>query len=242
MGPTYCSIRFTRKWAYSCLYDNLGTNIPTMPSSLEAMYRSHHATVRGSGFVLLGKERGQFLAQHISKGKTVLDIGCRDGALTASYAEGNTVLGIDIDSVALTAARERLGIETKQADLNGDWGVENRTYDAVVAAEVIEHLFYPEVVFKKIAKALRADGQLLGTVPNAFSLAHRFRYLLKRKKGTPLSDPTHINHFTVEDVKLLLAENFEEVEIVGLGRLGWLARRFPQAFAFDLAFQGRIPR
>lgn len=206
------------------------------------MYRSHHASVRGSGFVLLGKERGDFLARHIGKGKTVLDIGCRDGALTATYAEGNTVLGIDIDSVALEAARERLGIETKQVDLNDEWGVDDAAFDVVVAAEVIEHLFYPKVVFKKIRKALRPDGQLLGTVPNAFSLAHRFRYLLKRKQGTPLSDPTHINHFTVRELESLLADSFEEVEIVGLGRLGGLARRFPQAFAFDLAFRGRKPR
>lgn len=213
-----------------------------MSSTLETMYRSHHATKRGAGFVLLGEERGGFLARHISTGKKVLDIGCRDGALTASYAEGNMVLGIDIDSVALTSAQERLGIQTKQMDLNGTWEIEEHAYDVVVAAEVIEHLFYPEVVVTKIVMALKPDGQLVGTVPNAFSLAHRFRYLLKRKIGTPLSDPTHINHFTVQELKSLLLEHFKEVEIEGLGRLGWLAHLFPQAFAFDLAFRGRFPR
>ncbi len=210
-----------------------------MAPVLEDIYRSHHAKRRGQDFILLGDERGAFLAEHIGTGKKVLDIGCRDGALTGAYANGNEVLGLDIDSVALGRAKEALGIETRQTDLNGDWGVSSASFDAVVAAEVIEHLYYPDTVFGKIADALKSGGMLLGTVPNAFSLANRARYLLKQKRNTPLMDPTHINHFTVEELYALLSAHFADVRIIGLGRLGPLAARFPQAFAFDLAFVGK---
>lgn len=206
---------------------------------LETIYRSHHAKRRGQDFILLGDERGAFLREHIGSGKRVLDIGCRDGALTGYYAPDNQVLGLDIDSTALARAKETLGIETRQADLNGDWGVEEGAYDVVVAAEVVEHLYYPEIVFAKVARALKPGGVLLGTVPNAFSLKNRARYLLKQKRGTPLMDPTHINHFTVDELYTLLGASFAEVEVRGLGRYARLARLFPQAFAFDLAFVAR---
>jgi len=207
--------------------------------SLEHIYHTHHETNRGEGFVLLGDERGKFLAENIGTGKNVLDIGCRDGALTRSYANGNTVLGLDIDSAALAKAREKLWVETKQVDLNGDWGVPAETFDVVVAAEVVEHLYYPGVVLDKIVAALKPGGILLGTVPNAFSLKNRLRYLRKQKRYTPLSDPTHINHFTVTELEVLLGAQFAECEVGGFGKYRRLAARFPQTFAFDLWFTAK---
>lgn len=206
---------------------------------LEDIYRSHHRKRRGADFVLLGGERGSFLARHIGTGKEVLDIGCRDGALTASFIEGNSVVGADIDSVALARAHDHLGITTKQIDLNGEWGFAENEFDVVVAAEVVEHLYYPERVFAKVERVLKPGGVFLGTVPNAFSLANRTRYMLKQKKNTPLMDPTHINHFVVSELTALLGEFFIEVEIEGLGRLGPLAKAFPQLCAFDLAFYAK---
>lgn len=212
-----------------------------MTAPLETIYTAHHKTKRGDGFVLLGDARGAFLRANVGKGKTVLDIGCRDGALTKMYMEGNTVLGLDIDSEALARAAQ-LGIETRHTDLNGDWGVPAHSFDAVVGAEVVEHLYYPEIVFEKVATALKDDGVLLGTVPNAFSLIHRLRYLRKQKRWTPLSDPTHINHFTVKELQELLQKRFAEVRVEGIGRWKTLARLFPQAFAFDLCFYAARPK
>ncbi len=206
---------------------------------LESIYASHHTKRRGDGFVLLGDLRGGFLKERIGNGKKVLDIGCRDGALTSYFAENNDVLGIDIDSAALTRAAEDYGIQTSQIDLNGDWNLPHAAYDVVVAAEVVEHLYYPETVFKKVHDVLKPGGMFLGTVPNAFSLIHRVRYLIKRKRSTPLMDPTHINHFVVRELEEMLEKQFTDVRIHGLGRYGTLARLFPQMFAYDLAFEGR---
>lgn len=214
-----------------------------MPSNnnLEELYRAHHATERGEGFVLLGDDRGNFLREHAGTGKRVLDIGCRDGALTGYFSEGNSVVGLDIDSVALARAKKVLGIETRHIDLNGPWDVPSGTFDVVVAAEVVEHLYYPERVFSKIAEVLKPGGIILGTVPNAFSFIHRLRYLRRQKRNTPLADPTHINHFTMDELRALLESHFKEVEVGGLGRLGWLAHRYPQTFAFNLWFKGVKP-
>jgi len=209
-----------------------------MNQALEKIYTQHHEQARGRGFVLMQKERGEFLRSGIKEGSHVLDIGCRDGGLTAEYIEkAGSVLGLDIDAGALAIAQQ-LGVETRQLDLNGEWGVDSNSFDHVVAAEVVEHLYYPDVVFRKIAEVLKPGGTLLGTVPNAFSLRNRMRYMTLTKRNTPLADPTHINHFTVGELTQLLEKHFDDVRIIGAGRLGLLAARFPQEFAFDLFFTG----
>lgn len=213
-----------------------------MNDSLERIYRSHHASSRGEDFALLGEERGAFLREHIGTGKRVADIGCRDGALTSTYAEGNEVVGVDIDAEALARAKARLGIATLQMDLNGPWSLPEKSFDAVVACEVVEHLYYPESVIRKAAQLLVPGGVFVGSVPNAFSLVNRLRYLRKQKRFTPLSDPTHINHFTVSEFDDLLAEHFDDVKVMGLGRFGRLAKAFPQLMAFDLLFVAKHPK
>ncbi|MEK7147961.1 MAG: class I SAM-dependent methyltransferase, partial [Patescibacteria group bacterium] len=181
-------------------------------NSQSDIYKYHHSTNRERGFSILKDERGRLLEDLIGEGKAVLDIGCRDGALTKYFVPGNTVLGVDIDDVALAEAA-KLGIETKKVDLNGDWSeLSGRKFDVVVAGEVLEHLYYPDQVSKKAAMLLNPGGLFVGSVPNAFSLKNRLRYLMGTKRYTPLSDPTHINHFHADELKKLLQKSFSKVE------------------------------
>ena len=209
-------------------------------NSLEKIYEDHHRINRMEGFSILEKERGELLKDAIGKRKTVLDIGCRDGALTKYFSQDNRVLGVDIDKNSLAKAKQALGIKTLLMDLNGDWcELGDRKFDAIVAGEVLEHLYYPEDVIKKIIGHLGKGGIFLGSVPNAFNLKNRMRYLLNRKKNTPLEDPTHINHFNYRELKNLLGKYFNKVEIIGLGRFKTLARLMPNWFAFNLFFKAK---
>ncbi len=215
-----------------------------MASSLEQVYTGHHRQRRGRGFVLLGQVRGAFLAKAVGTGKRVLDIGCRDGALTSYFVPGNHVTGLDIDAEALEIAQRQLGIETRQVDLNGDWGVEPASFDAAVAAEVLEHLYYPATVLQKLYDCLKPGGILAGTVPHAFSWQSRLRILFGRKRGTPLEDPTHINHFMFSEFRTLLQHRFSDVrfEFIVSRRLRWLAALVgQQRVAYGLMFSCRRP-
>ncbi len=208
-------------------------------SSLEGVYASHHKERRKPFFILQGETRGNFLKQNVGQGKKVLDIGCRDGALTSYYAKGNSVLGVDIDTEALARAKETLSIDTMQMDLNGEWSTPKNHFDVVVAAEVLEHVYYPDTILKKIYISLKPGGILLGSIPNAFSLKNRLRYLRGTKKHTPLSDPTHINHFSRKEFESLLDQQFSEWEIVPLGRFTVLEKVFPGLFSFMMMFKAK---
>ena len=204
---------------------------------LEIVYKIHHKN-RGEGFAILTKERGDFLRKHIGTGKHILDVGCRDGQLTSTYLPGNMVTGADIDSVALKRARKNFGIETIHIDLNGEWPFARERYDVVVACEFLEHIYFPEVVFEKIKNTLKQGGLFVGTIPHAYSIQSRIKFLLGIKRGTPLEDPTHINHFSYKEFYALLEKHFEVIEIIGYvpRRYRFFAKVLPFAFAHDLMF------
>jgi 2-polyprenyl-3-methyl-5-hydroxy-6-metoxy-1,4-benzoquinol methylase len=208
-------------------------------STLEDLYHTHHEKGDRLGLSLFKDTRGDFLRNAVGTGKRVLDIGCRDGVLTETYAKGNEVVGVDIDSAALAAARERLGIETTQFDLNGEWPLPPASFDAVVAGEVLEHLYFPEKVIERITGVLTSDGVFAGSVPNAFSLRNRFRLFFAQKKNTPLGDPTHINHFSRPELIQMLSRHFKEVTVEPLGRYAALDKIFPGYFSFMHLFKAK---
>lgn len=209
-----------------------------MNNSTKKIYEYHHKTERREGFSIMKEERGKFFKEAVGKGKKVLDIGCRDGALTKYFIESNNVLGADIDENSLNRASQELGIRTLLIDLNDDWQeLKDEKFDVITAGEIIEHLYYPEKVIKKVACHLNKNGIFIGSVPNAFSFKNRARYILGKKKNTPLEDPTHINHFNYLELERLLKKYFNKVEIIGMGRFSKLARIFPNYFAFIFVFK-----
>lgn len=210
-------------------------------TTLGDMYSEHHRSRQREGFSILEEERGAVFAQHIGQGKTVLDIGCRDGTLTRHFVQGNTIVGVDIDTDLLRKAKKALGIETRSFDLNGDWSdLVGQTFDVVVAGEILEHVYYPEKIIQKARSVLNRRGMFIGSVPNAFSAKNRVRLFLGKKANTPLADPTHINHFSVQELRQILNRYFTKVQILGLGRHEFLARNFPGMCAFDIVFVATV--
>src|SRR6266566_6870216 len=122
---------------------------------LSERYAEHNRVERGAGFVFAGPERVELFRRYVGgPGRRVLDVGCRYGALTGTYAEGNEVVGVDVDREALQEAA-KLGIETRWADVEQPLPFEDESFDVVVAGELIEHLRDPERVLAEVARVLR---------------------------------------------------------------------------------------
>lgn len=205
--------------------------------SLEKIYNNHHGIRNRRGFTLLEEIRGEMFSRLIGKNKSILDLGCRDGTLTRHFYKDNKVLGVDIDGELLSAAKESLGIEVLKMDLNSEWEeIGKMSFDVVVAGEVMEHLYYPSKVVERVIKRLNLGGMFIGSVPNAFHLKNRVRYLVGQKNNTPLADPTHINQFSASELYDVLSQQFKEVNIMGLGKYKTLAKLYPSWFAYDLVF------
>jgi len=186
---------------------------------------------------LYGKERGEIFSRWLGKGNKVLELGCRDGSLTKLFADGNKITGADIDKEALELFEKNLGGKTYCLDLNSEWPFMENEFDAVVASEVLEHLYKPAEVVEKIARILKSGGIFIGTVPNAFSLANRIRLFMAKPNKTALADPTHVHHFSRRELKLILKKYFPEAEVGAIGRLAFLDKIFPGMFSFLLVFR-----
>jgi len=200
---------------------------------LSERYSEHNRNERGAGFVFAGPEREALFKRYVGgPGLRVLDLGCRDGALTRAYLDGNEVVGVDADHEALTAAA-KLGIETHWADLDQPLDFPDAGFDVVAAGELLEHLRDPRRLVGEIRRVLRPGGTFVASVPNAYRLKGRLRFLLGR---APESDPTHLQMFSPADVRTLLS-GFDDPHVHFVA--GRLVPVHARLFANDIVFAGR---
>jgi ubiquinone/menaquinone biosynthesis C-methylase UbiE len=111
------------------------------------------------------------LKEHKIANKTVLDLGCGDGALAGLLAmEGAIVTGIDLEPKAIELAREMFS----KRGLNGNFILQqtstaqiiaNTSFDYIVCADVIEHVEKPDIMLEEIHRILKPGGMAILTTP-----------------------------------------------------------------------------
>jgi GT2 family glycosyltransferase/2-polyprenyl-3-methyl-5-hydroxy-6-metoxy-1,4-benzoquinol methylase/glycosyltransferase involved in cell wall biosynthesis len=156
----------------------------------------------------------------VPAGSDVLDVGIGGGALGQHLS---SVCGCRVDGATISpveAARASAFYRRIEvADLNVT-GLETlfggRRYDAIICADVLEHLPRPTAVLDACRTLLADGGRLLLSIPNvAYSglvaelLAGEFRY---RSEG--LLDRTHVRFFTRRSLLRLLREQGWRVDEV----------------------------
>jgi 2-polyprenyl-3-methyl-5-hydroxy-6-metoxy-1,4-benzoquinol methylase len=203
---------------------------------LDTFYNEFHRVTARAGFVYGGEERAELFGAHVGgPGRRVLDVGCRDGALTRAYAIDNEIVGLDVDRLALRGAREKLGIETVWHDADEPLPFANESFDVVVVGELLEHLVSPSGFIEEAWRVLRPGGTLVGSIPNAYRLKNRLRFLA----GRPIEDnPTHLHLIGEAELRRLL-EGFEEVEVRFISSR--LIRLHKRLFANIIVFAGGRP-
>ena len=80
--------------------------------------------------------------------------------------------------------------------------LDNETFDVVVAGELLEHVRFPRALVAEARRVLRSGGVFVGSVPNAFRMQNRLRFV---RGLQPDKDPTHLHMFTPADIRALLA-------------------------------------
>lgn len=91
----------------------------------------------------------------------------------------------------------------------------DKTFDAVVMREVIEHLAHPAPAVKEVCRVLKDDGRYILTTPNYNNILLFFieniynRFFVKDLK--PYQDDVHPSKFNHHRLKSLLETYFEKV-------------------------------
>lgn len=136
--------------------------------------------------------------------KRVLDLGCSGGLLSQRIRDqGSHVTGVD--SLQLPGVRDRVD-EFTLGDLED--GVPTDLpggYDAVVAADVIEHVRDPGRLLTQMAAALAPNGEIMVSTPNFSHWYPRARVVTGNfgydRRG--ILDETHLRFFTRRSLRRL---------------------------------------
>jgi 2-polyprenyl-3-methyl-5-hydroxy-6-metoxy-1,4-benzoquinol methylase len=159
----------------------------------------------------------------------VLDIPCGEGAFLERVREmGREGHGADIVNRAALPAASFTG-----ADMNAPLPFPDRSFDAVVCIDGIEHLERPFDFVRECHRVIRPGGVLIVSTPNISALRSRWRYLLTgfhNKGKVPLNerDPTpwhHVNLLSFPALRYLLHRHGFRITAIATNRIkpvSWL--------------------
>lgn len=136
----------------------------------------------------------------------VLDVGC-GFATTSQHLQnlGNDVTGVEESAEACAVAAKRIS-RVVQADLLG--ADPEGSYDAILFADVLEHLAWPVGVLRRYLRYLSPGGSVIISLPNVGLWSVRFAHLFGRwqYEETGVLDRTHLRFFTRRSARWLIAE------------------------------------
>lgn len=204
---------------------------------------------RVPNYPLVDSKFGRIL--ELVRGKDVLDCGC-----VGSAVEDGEEIALTSHHQIARAARTCLGVDTwaeeieKRRRAGYDVVAENvetmrlgRTFDAIVAADLIEHLANPGAFLDRASEHLRDGGLLCLVTPNAFSANVALKALLGVAPGV---NPEHTCWYDpVTLAQLLRRHGFDPVEWFwqdyGRNRLvAALVRRRPNLAAHLICIAKRV--
>ena len=179
----------------------------------EALWESLPEGIEPEAFSL----RRDFLLENAAAGQRVLDIGCGEGAFGAELERaGAQVICADVAQEPLTrAARLHPGLDLRLVDPGGGWELQDSSFDAVWAGEVIEHVADTVTWLSEVRRVLRSGGRLILTTPENGPLTLVWMALSGRafeERLDPRSD--HLRLYSRRTLTRLLADfGFEQIAV-----------------------------
>lgn len=153
----------------------------------------------------------------------VVDVGCGDGGnLNFCAIRGATLIGVDLDPNAVSAAATRLGedgqrrtqLHTAAAEqVPVDTGLATR----VICAELLEHVADPQVVMAELVRVGQPGALYLITVPDEVGETVQ----LHRASAEYFQPPNHIRIFSREQFNELVADSGLEILATSLYGFFW---------------------
>jgi 2-polyprenyl-3-methyl-5-hydroxy-6-metoxy-1,4-benzoquinol methylase len=160
----------------------------------------------------------QVVGSLVPKGSRVLDVGCGFGAVAWVLGQkGCSVIGVEPDPERRERAAEHCAeLYEGIAETLHTLPIPRGEFDAVIFADVLEHLVDPWTVLRDTKAYLKEGGVLVISIPNVANFGARWN-LLKgqfRYQDFGLYDRTHLRFFTKATLK-------EMIEGAGLEIVAW---------------------
>lgn len=144
----------------------------------------------------------------------LLDVGSGRGELLlAARSAGWQAVGVDPSPAFARYAARYSGVEVRAEPVE-HCGFESESFDVIILAAVLEHLYNPNETVSEIARLLRPGGALFVDVPNERGLYFLAGNFYERMRGrdwvvniAPTFAPFHVFGFAPKSLRALLAKH-----------------------------------
>lgn len=165
----------------------------------------------------------------VPDGSRVLDLGCASGYLGDQLKQRQCeVWGMDIDINSIRNIPTGVYSSVYSVDLDtvDRWPFPPHSMDIVLAADVVEHLRFPEVLLSRIHEILVPGGMLIVSLPNVAHISVRLPLLFGRFNYQPsgILDKTHLHLYTFSSACTMITRSGFTIESIlsGSDWSGWL--------------------
>ena len=141
--------------------------------------------------------------------ESVLDVGCGEGInleYLKKYKGAKKVDGIEVNSEIAKKAQERVDYIINQSIEDPELELPKEEYDLILCLDVLEHLYDPWNVLKKLEGCLKPNGIIVSSIPNIqhwnvilHILRGRWDY-----KDAGFWDNTHLRFFTNNSIRKMV--------------------------------------
>lgn len=183
-----------------------GSN-PYARESAEQYFQLHNSQLK----VLQGERIAAFAEKVLGSPGRMLELGCGRGELLKGALNRRwSAYGVEMTEDYIRVARSH-GVKVECSSIEDCKSLE-QTYDVVLLAAILEHLYDPMETLRRIKNALRPGGLLFIDVPNEESLTMRIGNLYMRARGrnwainlSPTFSPFHVVGFSPTSLRNTLA-------------------------------------
>ena len=163
---------------------------------------------RAARAVAYERARPEILVHVPESARRVLDLGCATGTTGAALkAQAARTRDRDRDRAGVRR-RGGQGARPRDRRRRGDLPTLDGPFDALIAADILEHLADPWTTLRAYAELLEPGATVIVSLPN---VAHwsTYAYLARGtwpRKPEGIFDATHLRWFTLRDAKQLLTQ------------------------------------
>jgi methionine biosynthesis protein MetW len=177
-------------------------------ASVESLIGAEANPLRYGRVVEWPLESPQVIRALMPRDADVLDVGVGIGDLTefTNRGKGNTVLCIEPDPDRAAEAVSK-GLNVHSGFLDGDFVARQQRFDAILFADVLEHMVDPAQALDLAKRCLKPGGVIIASVPNVAHWSVRLSLLFGRfdYADTGIMDATHLRWFTRKTLRKLFS-------------------------------------